>query len=62
MIFLFVIYLPRKITDSILAVWLPIGPWGPTALTAPLTSIVPGPAAFRKTPTPAPIMLHVDAC
>ena len=59
---IFVIYLPRKITDFILAVLAVCAPWGPTALTAPLTPVVPGPAAFRKTPTPAPIMLHVDAC
>ena len=57
-----IIYLPRKVTDSIFAVWSPIGPWDPIALTAPLTPIVPGSVAFRNTPAPAVCKLHVDAC
>ena len=57
-----IIYLPRKVTDSIFAVWAPIGPWDPIALTAPLTPIVPGSVAFRNTPAPAVCKLHVDAC
>ena len=57
-----IIYLPWKVTDSIFAVWAPIGPWDLISLTAPLTPIVPGPTAFRKTPAPAVFKLHVDAC
>ena len=57
-----IIYLPRRFTDFIFAIRAPMGPWDPISHTAPLASIVPGPAAFPKTPVIAVSKLHVDAC